>query len=1016
MELLLRTVLTLSLGGSVLALLLLLLRCLFGRRLPSAFFYYAWLIVLLRFVLPLPGLIPGPYASAPAAAPVPVQAAPAAGAAAELPSALRPVSDVPPRTSPVLPPQVSTVEPSPSQAEARQGPDRDALWQKGLRLLSSLDFWGAVYLLGAGAAALHHFGGYLRFRRRLERTLRAPQEADLAALRRHHEGPLPLLRRSRAVPTPMLIGLRRPVILLPERSYSPEMLDGILRHELTHYRRGDIAFKWFAVLVSVLHWFNPLLRVLLREIDLACELSCDEHLLRRMGREEKRRYGELLLSLAADRALPRGVVAMSFTTEKRNLKERLIQIMTYKKAGKASLAILLIAILLLTGCAGALGPAVTEPVDTTPPDPAGSAAEAAEAAKSTQEAMQDAAASLSTLPDDLAEDFSWDPPSQEIPVKTVDELIAAIGPDRLVQLGKGEFDLAKATSYGEDTGNEYCYWAETFDGYELRLRNLSNMTILGDGAGRTQLLAEPRYANVLAFEACQGVSLISFTAGHTPAPGYCSGGVLNFKACTGVGIESCDLFGCGILGLSAANCQGLIANSCTIRECSYGAIQATGCYDVRFTGGVIKDCGVKADFNAFELLEVNATTGFALLNTEITGNSARIFLCSGNSLDVTVRGCDVHDNSFGEYVSREGSDNGEPVYSAWGGVFEVTGGSPVVDGCSFRDNELLGGGWYFNNDGDTNTAPCVNAEGKTLRSADLESMELDACDSFSYAGPAVHPGPVLAGETDETGLTSYHVSTVDELLAAIGDDTAVYLDEGLYDFSAASGYGGFGSDHYYWVDQYDGPSLVISGVSNFHIIGAGQDKSTLQAVPRYAEVLAFENCYNVSVEQLTAGHLKEAPGSCCGDVLEFNGCTGVLVDGCGLFGCGVYAVCANNCTDLQIRNSELYECSASGALLSACQQVLLENCVIRDDAESGFFAYDCRDLSLRGISVRHCGPEELPDGLHPSDFPAMTFFNCSGLNLESLSIEDCLYNALSLEACLNASLDGKPLKDGNHKL
>ena len=106
MELLLRTVLTLSLGGSVLALLLLLLRCLFGRRLPSAFFYYAWLIVLLRFVLPLPGLIPGPYASAPAAAPVPVQAAPAAGAAAELPSALRPVSDVPPRTSPVLPPQV----------------------------------------------------------------------------------------------------------------------------------------------------------------------------------------------------------------------------------------------------------------------------------------------------------------------------------------------------------------------------------------------------------------------------------------------------------------------------------------------------------------------------------------------------------------------------------------------------------------------------------------------------------------------------------------------------------------------------------------------------------------------------------------------------------------------------------------------------------------------------------------------------------------------------------------------
>ena len=50
--------LSLSLGGSALALLLVLLRRLLGSRLPSAFYYYAWLVVLLRFVLPLPGLLP----------------------------------------------------------------------------------------------------------------------------------------------------------------------------------------------------------------------------------------------------------------------------------------------------------------------------------------------------------------------------------------------------------------------------------------------------------------------------------------------------------------------------------------------------------------------------------------------------------------------------------------------------------------------------------------------------------------------------------------------------------------------------------------------------------------------------------------------------------------------------------------------------------------------------------------------------------------------------------------------
>ena len=61
----------LSLSGTLLALALLALRRLVGARLPSAFYYYAWLLVLLRFVLPLPGLMPG---FARTASPVPVPA------------------------------------------------------------------------------------------------------------------------------------------------------------------------------------------------------------------------------------------------------------------------------------------------------------------------------------------------------------------------------------------------------------------------------------------------------------------------------------------------------------------------------------------------------------------------------------------------------------------------------------------------------------------------------------------------------------------------------------------------------------------------------------------------------------------------------------------------------------------------------------------------------------------------------------------------------------------------------
>ena len=53
-----KTILSLTLSGSALALLLLLMKALFGKKLSTTAYYYAWLVVLLRFLLPLPGLIP----------------------------------------------------------------------------------------------------------------------------------------------------------------------------------------------------------------------------------------------------------------------------------------------------------------------------------------------------------------------------------------------------------------------------------------------------------------------------------------------------------------------------------------------------------------------------------------------------------------------------------------------------------------------------------------------------------------------------------------------------------------------------------------------------------------------------------------------------------------------------------------------------------------------------------------------------------------------------------------------
>ena len=52
------SLLIMTIGGSILALLLMCLRYTVLRKMPSTVYYYAWLLVFLRLALPFPGLIP----------------------------------------------------------------------------------------------------------------------------------------------------------------------------------------------------------------------------------------------------------------------------------------------------------------------------------------------------------------------------------------------------------------------------------------------------------------------------------------------------------------------------------------------------------------------------------------------------------------------------------------------------------------------------------------------------------------------------------------------------------------------------------------------------------------------------------------------------------------------------------------------------------------------------------------------------------------------------------------------
>lgn len=175
------------------------------------------------------------------------------------------------------------------------------------------------------------------------------------------------LSRNHFITTPMLIGIIRPQIIIPNIDYIEPQLKNILLHEITHLKHFDIAIKWFTMLASAIHWFNPLMYLIKKEINRACELACDEAVIKNLNIGEKQAYGETLISVAADNKYPVGVLQATMCEEKRSLKERLIAIMKHGKKSRS--VVILSGVLLLIVISGAiiLGAGVGKSKET-PPD------------------------------------------------------------------------------------------------------------------------------------------------------------------------------------------------------------------------------------------------------------------------------------------------------------------------------------------------------------------------------------------------------------------------------------------------------------------------------------------------------------------------------------------------------------------------------------------------------------------------------------------------------------------------
>ena len=674
------------------------------------------------------------------------------------------------------------------------------------------------------------------------------------------------------IETAFILGFIRPKIYIP-MGMTPEEQRYILAHERTHLDKGDHWFKMVGFLALALHWFNPLVWAAYILLCKDIEIACDERVVQFMELDERKAYSAALLNCSSNRA---HFAACPVAFGEVSVKERIKSVLSYKKPSFWISLVGVIAIVFVAVCL------VTSP------------------------ARKDAAAAGDTEPTSV---------SDAVSVHNVDELLAAIAPDTVIQLEPGTYNLSGATGYGLPSENPYYGWTEKYDGFELMLQNVKNLTIRGSGKVNTTLECDPRSASVINLKNCENVTLEDFTAGHTLELGQCSSGVIYLQNCTGTDMNRLGIYGCGMIGLQAEDSKDISLTDSDVYDCSNCAAQIISCEDVSISGTRIYRIGSE-EYGGYTYFDISASQNVTVENCEIS-DSSLMYLAIVTGSTVQMKG-----NLFSNSRSQLEAFNCQRVYIR---SLDIEA-NLVLDDNRFEECSVRR---WFSDDGTV-----TDSAGHPLTDEQMNKL---------YSTGATEPNQAQL---------EIHVSTVDELIAAIGPNVNIVLDAELYDLSTATGYGTSKGAYYYWLEEFDGPQLVIDGVDNLTIRSNDGNVTghTIAAIPRYANVLTFKACSYITLSGFTAGHTRE-PGTCIGGVLQFQDSTHVTVDNCGLYGCGILGVDAGYCSDIRVANCEIYECSQGGVRFQSTEGIVMENNTLRDLTGSDMSFYDCKDVTVNGETL-----------------------------------------------------------------
>lgn len=209
--------------------------------------------------------------------------------------------------------------------------------------LSWISIGAMGWIMGASAVILFHLLGQIRLQREMRRwriSVCTPSTRALFEESKQHTGitkQLDLYTCMR-ITSPMLTGFFHPQILLPSTNIKSEQLQSIFYHELMHYKRNDLWYKLMLLGVLALHWYNPLVYLLVWQAENAMELACDSDVLQSQ-KITRKDYGLSILSQLKPVKATHMLLSTQFYGGKKYMKIRIKQIAdtSCKKNGKITL-------------------------------------------------------------------------------------------------------------------------------------------------------------------------------------------------------------------------------------------------------------------------------------------------------------------------------------------------------------------------------------------------------------------------------------------------------------------------------------------------------------------------------------------------------------------------------------------------------------------------------------------------------------------------------------------------------